>query len=91
MEGKTSKEEERWGERERRIQKLRESYLEEPTHNSLKEQKAAECCICLGKKCDSILPCMHAFHKKCITEWFDRHGSCPICRKEVRLAEVQAI
>lgn len=42
-----------------------------------------ECCICLD--IDNIqdwilLPCGHTFHRLCISRWFLRQPTCPVCR-----------
>ncbi len=29
------------------------------------------------------LPCAHVFHKACISEWFQRSTTCPLCRSEL--------
>ncbi|CAI9770719.1 unnamed protein product [Fraxinus pennsylvanica] len=46
-----------------------------------------ECCICLNKPCVgeeiSILPCLHAYHSKCISAWLMKSKLCPLCRKHV--------
>lgn len=46
-----------------------------------------ECCICLNKPCVgeeiSILPCLHAYHSKCISDWLAKRKLCPLCRKPV--------
>ncbi|PIN21472.1 hypothetical protein CDL12_05817 [Handroanthus impetiginosus] len=44
-----------------------------------------ECVVCLGELEDEdkvrLLPlCKHAFHVKCIDQWFQRNANCPICR-----------
>lgn len=31
----------------------------------------------------AILDCQHLFHRECILPWFERHDTCPICRKAV--------
>jgi hypothetical protein len=33
----------------------------------------------------TVLPCdaRHYFHSECITQWLDRHGDCPICKKVI--------
>lgn len=28
--------------------------------------------------------CNHVFHQSCITEWFKSHGTCPICREDIK-------
>ncbi len=30
-----------------------------------------------------LLPCNHHFHKKCITEWFTRSTTCPVCKQNI--------
>lgn len=44
-----------------------------------------ECSICLEKfKVDDKiiqLKCSHKYHTQCITKWFDKDKSCPICRQ----------
>ena len=46
-----------------------------------------ECSICLDnisfRQHVRTLGCNHAFHKKCIDNWFKRDRRCPICRSEV--------
>lgn len=42
------------------------------------------CVICLSDyalgEMVSILPCLHYYHKKCISDWLPRVNTCPICR-----------
>ena len=51
-------------------------------------ESIAICCICLdaltsGAADHHVLQCCHRFHKKCITEWFSKSTSCPMCRQTV--------
>ena len=48
-----------------------------------------KCMICLsnfkiGDK-ESILPCLHIFHSKCIEKWILRAKTCPICKFDISL------
>jgi len=47
--------------------------------------QAATCPVCLEDyKLGQVvrrLPCMHFFHKRCIDQWLQRHGTCPTCRQ----------
>lgn len=49
--------------------------------------KVFECPICLGEDSTGLiaLNChnSHLFHKICITEWYERHNTCPLCRVEL--------
>lgn len=55
------------------------------------EGDLGDCSICMNrmKKDDLIcrLPCSdtvsHAFHKDCITPWFESNSTCPNCRSEI--------
>jgi len=38
------------------------------------------CCICMERRADTLLPCVHAFCGECIAEWKARNSSCPMCR-----------
>jgi hypothetical protein len=42
-----------------------------------------ECCICLERKHEVILPCMHSFCLTCFEEWNACHDTCPICRAKL--------
>ncbi|XP_058071348.1 NEP1-interacting protein 1-like [Magnolia sinica] len=46
------------------------------------------CAVCLqdfikGENARTLLICRHLFHVQCIDRWLLRHGSCPICRRDV--------
>jgi len=59
--------------------------------DDLNEESNRECCICfLEHKLDDKvvrLPCGHLYHKPCITEWLQKHCTCPICRWELPTAD----
>ncbi|XP_075498856.1 uncharacterized protein LOC142537184 [Primulina tabacum] len=47
-----------------------------------------ECVVCLGELEDEdlvrLLPnCKHAFHVRCVDQWFLAHTSCPLCRSSI--------
>ena len=46
-----------------------------------------ECCICCCEYGEaetvSKLPCKHIFHDDCISRWFLKSGTCPVCRNNV--------
>ena len=44
-----------------------------------------ECSICLTSDCDRLTICGHAFHEKCINNWFNSQNTlkCPNCRNNV--------
>ena len=46
-----------------------------------------ECCVCLERKPDLILPCAHAYCVQCIEQWNVNHKTCPVCRESVNSAE----
>lgn len=50
------------------------------------------CAICLcdyteEKDCMRI-KCNHMFHSRCITDWFNRSPTCPICRYDLSILDV---
>eukprot|EP00979_Chaetoceros_neogracilis_P001496 scaffold253_cov267-Chaetoceros_neogracile.AAC.29 len=57
------------------------------TPEDLVDENNRECCICFEEHClnDKVtrLPCAHIYHPRCITEWLNRHCTCPQCRYEL--------
>eukprot|EP01083_Nonionella_stella_P054833 144715_1 len=50
---------------------------------------ADECSICLDRRPTVCLPCAHDFCDHCITQWRAISPTCPVCRRELRVARVQ--
>ncbi|GLV35487.1 murashka [Carabus blaptoides fortunei] len=46
-----------------------------------KKEQYSECCICLERKPDVILPCAHSYCLLCIEQWNVNNKTCPICRE----------
>jgi len=42
-----------------------------------------ECCVCLERKPDTILPCAHSYCTPCIHQWNVNHKTCPVCREKL--------
>ncbi|RLN66852.1 hypothetical protein BBJ28_00007758 [Nothophytophthora sp. Chile5] len=53
-------------------------------HDELMEAGSPDCSICYEAMRQPVkLPCSHMFCEECVTEWFDRERSCPLCRASV--------
>lgn len=52
-----------------------------------------DCLVCLQDfSADETLramPCSHAFHHQCISQWLRRNAICPVCRHHLLLVENQ--
>uniref|UniRef100_A0A1B6CB50 RING finger protein 141 n=2 Tax=Clastoptera arizonana TaxID=38151 RepID=A0A1B6CB50_9HEMI len=46
-------------------------------------EKFTECCICLERKPDVLLPCAHSYCRLCIEQWSVNHKTCPLCRDQM--------
>ncbi|XP_046394031.1 RING finger protein 141-like isoform X1 [Ischnura elegans] len=57
--------------------------LEEVTHEEGIAVAAGgtECCICLERQPDVLLPCTHSYCQHCIELWNVDHKTCPVCRE----------
>uniref|UniRef100_A0ACD5XK18 Uncharacterized protein n=1 Tax=Avena sativa TaxID=4498 RepID=A0ACD5XK18_AVESA len=50
----------------------------------------ADCAICFdgldGESAVELPSCEHVFHRRCISKWFSKATTCPMCRGDVRLS-----
>jgi hypothetical protein len=57
------------------------------TADDILEVTNKECLICLDEQrigeWGCKLQCGHLFHKRCLTEWLEKHCTCPVCRYEL--------
>ena len=55
--------------------------IERVTSKEIDPNSLDECCICLERKPDVILPCTHSYCLTCIEQWNVDHKTCPVCRE----------
>ena len=53
--------------------------------------ECGDCCaICQEKYVQPIkLRCKHVFCEECVSEWFERERTCPLCRAVIKPAGLQ--
>lgn len=51
--------------------------------DEMSDSLSEECCICLDRKPDLILPCLHLFCSTCIEQWNASNKTCPICQEKL--------
>lgn len=53
--------------------------------NFSEENKSCSICQCNYEVKEKyiILPCLHRFHSECVSTWFERKSTCPICKRKV--------
>ena len=53
--------------------------------NFSEENKQCAICQCCYEVKEKyiILPCLHRFHTECVSKWFERKNTCPICKRRV--------
>ncbi|XP_010943466.1 NEP1-interacting protein 1 [Elaeis guineensis] len=65
--------------------------IEITTDNNVDASGDRICCsVCLqdfqiGEIARSLPECRHVFHLPCIDNWLTRHGSCPLCRRDIEI------
>lgn len=54
-----------------------------------------ECPICMEgmdeTQVSAQLPCGHWFHGKCVHSWFQESDTCPMCRHQLSIGEIEAV
>jgi len=51
------------------------------------------CTVCLMEFAENddcaLLPCLHVFHRNCISQWLHESNSCPVCRYEMPSDDIE--
>jgi SNF2 family DNA or RNA helicase len=80
---------------EKRLEKWRNQEVR--VNNQIKELDrrfedilSEDCNICYGKLCSPVMEpaCQNIFCAKCLLRWMNENASCPMCRNEVKTAEL---
>ncbi|XP_023737752.1 uncharacterized protein LOC111885744 isoform X1 [Lactuca sativa] len=63
-----------------------------PYATSEQVNEAGEVCVICQEKMHVpvVLRCKHVFCEECVSEWFERERTCPLCRALVRPAELRS-
>ena len=49
--------------------------------------ETSTCTICCEYDCAVELNCKHSFCENCISTWYDKNQTCPLCRTDIRACE----
>lgn len=79
------REQDQQGEQEQIPRGVKRSVLRrQTTRCATSEDEEHQCNICMDsfrRRCRILaLPCCHSFCKSCITQWLEKHDTCPVCR-----------
>lgn len=67
--------------------KIFEQRVQEAASGLLDVDKLTECCICLDRKPEVMLPCAHSYCLVCFEQWNVKHKTCPICREALESSD----
>ena len=66
------------------LREMRRNVLVDRSFEAIHTGPPTPCLVCLEDIAPQdpikLLPCTHEFHRKCISEWFQRKTTCPTCR-----------
>eukprot|EP00567_Pseudictyota_dubia_P000469 CAMPEP_0197467864 /NCGR_PEP_ID=MMETSP1175-20131217/65783_1 /TAXON_ID=1003142 /ORGANISM="Triceratium dubium, Strain CCMP147" /LENGTH=209 /DNA_ID=CAMNT_0043003953 /DNA_START=1796 /DNA_END=2425 /DNA_ORIENTATION=- len=55
--------------------------------SSTREEEEEECAICMDRKVQVVLPCLHGMCSACSGAWVERRWNCPMCRNRLERAD----